>query len=70
MTLPPSARLLSLALLALALTACQDRPQERAEELGPKTHRVTVDLGGEEPAESRLAKDTAAICPAGGPVCK
>jgi hypothetical protein len=57
--------LLSLALLALALAACQEQPQDRAEELSPKTHRVTVDLGGDEPAESRLAKDTAAICPAG-----
>jgi hypothetical protein len=65
MTSRPSARFLSLAVLCLTLAACQDQPVERAEELGPKVHRLTVDLDGNEPAESRLAKAATAICPAG-----
>ena len=65
MTSCPSARFLSLAILCLGLAACQDQSGERAEELGPKVHRLTVDLAGDEPAESGLAKAATAICPAG-----
>lgn len=61
----PSPWLLSLATLCFGLAACQPQPGERAEELAPKVHRLTVDLAGDEPAESRLSKDAAAICPAG-----
>jgi hypothetical protein len=65
MTSRPSTCFLSLAIFCLALTACQDQSDERAEELGPNVHRLTVDLAGDEPAESRLAKAATAICPAG-----
>ena len=65
MTSHPSARFLSLAVLCLALTACQDQSIERSEELGPKVHRLTVGLADNEPAELRLAKAAAAICPTG-----
>jgi hypothetical protein len=65
MTSRPSARFLSLAALCLALTACQDQSVEREEVLGPKVHRLTVDLDGAEPAEPRLAKAATAICPTG-----
>ena len=61
----PSGRFLSLLVLFLALAACQDQSADRAEELGPKLHRLTVDLASDEPAESRLIKAAAAICPAG-----
>jgi hypothetical protein len=65
MTVRLSPRFLSLAALCLALAACQNQPEERAEELGPKVHRLTVGLAGEESAESRLIKAATAICPAG-----
>jgi hypothetical protein len=62
---PSSTRLLSLAILGLGLAACQAQPEERAEELAPKVHRLTVDLAGAEPAESRLSKAATAVCPTG-----
>jgi ferredoxin len=65
MTPRPLPRFLSFVALCLALAACQDQSGERVEALGQKVHRLTVDLAGDEPAEARLAKDAAAICPAG-----
>ncbi len=60
-----SPRRISLAILCFGLAACQAAPTERAEELAPKVHRLTVDLAGEEPVESRLAKAATAVCPTG-----
>jgi hypothetical protein len=56
---------MSLVVLCLATSACQDQSGERVEELGPKIHRLTVDLAGDEPAEARLARSAAAVCPGG-----
>ena len=65
MTLRPSARFLLLTTLCLALAACAEQSTESAEALSSKVHRLTASIAGDEPAESRLAKDAAAICPAG-----
>ena len=65
MTPRPSTRSLALAFICMTLAACQEQPSEREEALGPRVHRLTVELAGDEPAESRLIKAAAAICPAG-----
>jgi hypothetical protein len=59
--------LLSIATLGglLLLGACQERVGERAENLGPHVHRLTVDIVGKQPAEDRLAKLADAVCPSG-----
>ncbi|MEI9984861.1 MAG: hypothetical protein WDN69_17640 [Aliidongia sp.] len=61
----PPARFLSCTVLCWRPQPARTNPSSGRRNWGPKVHRLTVDLAGDEPAEVRLAKAATAICPAG-----
>jgi hypothetical protein len=55
----------AIAITGSLLASCHQTIGEREESLGPHVHRLTVDIAGEPPAETRLAKAADAVCPDG-----